>query len=377
MKINFFGDFVAPTIKTLKISERLSSFLKDGDLNVINFEAPILPSTNISGEPLGIEKSGPNLCQNESAPQWLEDNGFSIVSFSNNHIMDYGKVGLVATRNAFKKAKIIGAGEWDNAYQPCIIEIDGKKIGILALAHYEFGMLADKWDSRYDSGVAWINFSNVNNIIIETRKKVDFLIVFAHAGVENIEQPLPEWRDRYYSFIDLGCDAVIASHPHIIQGWELYRNKPIVYSLGNFYFPKDIPKSQHWYKSVCAQLSISNSNEIVFSHIPLYFKNGFIDFDESIETQEYIKKVNIVLKDKKLYMEYINNVCISMLKHYEELFSYSGYVNIKNPSNVIKQMMRYMLKHHFLSSTHLNNNLRCESHQWCISRGLKIRDNYQ
>lgn len=48
----------------------------------------------------------------------------------------------------------------------------------------------------------------------------DYLIVFNHGGVEYMDVPLPEWRDVYRLWIEMGADAVIASHPHVPQGYE-------------------------------------------------------------------------------------------------------------------------------------------------------------
>ena len=49
--------------------------------------------------------------------------------------------------------------------------------------------------------------------------------------------PHPAHRQLAFELIDLGVDAIIGHHPHIVQGYEIYKNKPIFYSLGNFYFP--------------------------------------------------------------------------------------------------------------------------------------------
>ena len=59
-----------------------------------------------------------------------------------------------------------------------------------------------------------------------------------HAGLEKVNYPLPEFREQYKRFIDYGADAIIAHHPHVVQGWEYYNNKLIAYSLGNFIWQK-------------------------------------------------------------------------------------------------------------------------------------------
>lgn len=369
MKINFFGDFVAPDCSKLELSDEIHTLIAKADINIVNFEAASISDGTILSS--RIKKSGPSLHQDSLSPKWIEDNGFTLVSLANNHILDYGDEGLSATKVSFK-INTFGAGDWADAYRPYITTINEKKIAFLAFTHCEFGTLTDRWDRRFNNGAAWINHPDVDSIIISTRNAVDYLFVFAHAGVENITQPLPEWRDRYRAFIDLGCDGVIASHPHIIQGWEKYNGKPIVYSLGNFYFPKKIKKPDSWYKSLCVTLTVNDSIDIEIT--PLQFHDNIIYVDKSMQTSNELIEVNRVLTDDILYMDYINNICLQMLDVYDDLFEYGGYVK-GNFKRVLKFILRQAAGRNRIDSVHLINNLRCESHRFCISRGLKLRDN--
>ena len=79
---------------------------------------------------------------------------------------------------------------------------------------------------------------SVENMIREYRSNCDLLIMICHTGMEGWNIPLPEWRDLYKHFIDIGTDIVIAHHPHVAQGWENYNGGHIFYSLGNFAFNK-------------------------------------------------------------------------------------------------------------------------------------------
>ena len=371
MIINFFGDFFAPSVIGLQLSDDIIEIISSTDYNVVNFEAPINNILSVNKSP----KSGPSHSQDAAGPEWLKSHGFNLISLANNHIMDYGEDALKITMSAFTGAKTFGAGTWSEAYAPCIFEKNGISVAILGLAHYEFGMLADRWDGRYQTGIAWINHPDVDKIIVETKKHVDFLIVFAHAGIEHIEQPLPEWRDRYRAFIDLGCDAVIASHPHIVQGYEIYRDKPIVYSLGNFYFPKSKKQPKIWYRSMCASLTLDR-DKVKLRLIPIVFSNQCIELDNSYESQEFFDRINDILNDDMKYMEYINHVCLEKLHLYDRLFAKSGYIFVKDYKRLIKQLIRCFVGKNF-SSVYFVNNFRCESHRWCISRGIKLREEYQ
>ncbi len=372
MKINFFGDFVSPSVKNLKIDEQVKKIIADGDINAINFEVPC-PRNPKSCKKL--DKTGPVLYQCTEAPQWIEENGWNVVSLSNNHTMDCWDEGFQDTVDAFKKAKIVGAGSWDEAYRPLFLEVEGKKISIIALTHCEFGTLSDKYDNRYKNGCAWINHPDVDKLITETKKKTDFCFIFAHAGVENIEQPLPEWRERYRAMIDLGADGVIASHPHIQQGWEMYNDKPIVYSLGNFYFPNENKKNDpRWKCSNCATLEVKQGGGVDLKIKTLVFENDMICVDESEETKLYIERINDVLADGEKYMNYINRTCVKMLDTYYFLFRVGGLCECSSLKKLLKETIKMILLRAVKSNpVYLINNLWCESHRWCICRGLKLK----
>ena len=66
---------------------------------------------------------------------------------------------------------------------------------------------------------------------------IEKLICIFHWNYEFEKFPQPYHRVLSYKLVDLGVHAIIGHHPHIIQGVEIYKNKPIFYSLGNFYLP--------------------------------------------------------------------------------------------------------------------------------------------
>lgn len=374
MRINFWGDFVLPPpliCKYLSISMALKQLLDSADINIVNYEAPSWDSRN--SLPVPISKSGPSLHQDIKAPEWLEKNGFTLASLANNHIFDYGDIGYESTVSSFNSIRLFGAGTWEEAYRPCIVEVGGQTVAFLSLSHCEFGTLTDRWDKRYIQGTAWINHPEVDKIIMETRKRVDLLFIFAHAGMENISQPLPEWRDRYRSFIDIGCDGVIASHPHVAQGWETYRGKPIVYSLGNFYFPKPTKKQDSWYRSLCASI-ISDNEGIHLEMTPIVFNDAHIDIDTSEEFKRYLEDVNKVLSNEGLYIKEVNEICIRLLDEHYRLFEAGGLLRY-NPYKLLKITAKKILGKESSDTVHLINNLWCESHRFLICRALKLIDN--
>ena len=69
------------------------------------------------------------------------------------------------------------------------------------------------------------------------------MVVLIHWGIEREEKPQEYQRALAKRYIDAGADLVIGSHPHVLQGIEYYKGKPIFYSLGNFVFGSSIPKT--------------------------------------------------------------------------------------------------------------------------------------
>jgi len=307
----------------------------------------------------------------------LERQGFNLITLANNHMMDYGSRGLIETLQSFRNSTKLGAGKWEEAYKPAIVEIEGIKIGFLALTHCEFGTLTDRYDNResVQYGTAWINHPCVDSIIVETKKVVDYLIILPHAGLEGIEQPLPEWRERYKSFIDLGADAVIASHPHIIQGYEEYKSRPIFYSLGNFYFPWTIMKEEAWQRSICVSLRFSKE-KLTYDYNFLSFKETLIKVDSFPFLQDYMNRILNLLNDDNEYIRFINGVCIKSLSSYDLVFYRSGmapWFSTKGVFN-IKKIAGRLLKGDFI---HALNSIRCETHRYTLLRGWKLKHNIQ
>ena len=162
----------------------------------------------------------------------IKSSGFNIFNLSNNHIMDFGIHALKETIGFLKDYITVGAGtNFEEAYKMQVYEKEEIKIGFLSYSEWGFGALTN----ADEQGYAWINHSKVNSLIRQNKTKVDFLVVQVHAGVEDTDLPLPEWRERYKLLIDHGADLIVGHHPHVPQGWEQYKEKYIYYSLGNFY----------------------------------------------------------------------------------------------------------------------------------------------
>lgn len=258
LRLFFAGDFCCcPSTANVTVSDELKTLISGSDFSVCTFETPLKPDeqNRIEGR----------LYNNDDAVSFLLELGFDAFSVANNHAFDYGEKGFIKTINAFN-GKCFGAGTNAEAYNVKIVEIKGKKIGLFGLCFAANEGVFDGYSDINGRAVAWINDLRVNHVIIKLKKEVDYLIVMPHDGIEYIDVPLPETIARYRDFIDYGADAVIASHPHCPQGWEFYNEKPIFYSLGNFFFNSKEDYSYratnrpHWYEGECVILEIEKGD---------------------------------------------------------------------------------------------------------------------
>lgn len=168
----------------------------------------------------------------------LKEMGVDIVSLANNHALDYGKDALIDTFETLDNAGIhyVGAGDtMDRAKAPIYFTVDDKKIAYVAASRVVFAM--DWYATDTSPGmIGTYDPALFLESIREAKENSDFVVAFVHWGVERNNYPEEYQQTMAKQYIDAGADAVIGCHPHVLQGIEFYNNKPIVYSLGNYWF---------------------------------------------------------------------------------------------------------------------------------------------
>jgi len=162
---------------------------------------------------------------------------FGAVGLANNHSGDFGKSALSETMAALRAIGLPFFGAGPNlaaAHEPLIVERRGVKIALLAYDEFQ----PRSFEAGVDfPGVAWSEDEQVQADILRARGLgADIVLPFMHWGWEGEPAPCARQRALAQRMIDAGADAVIGGHPHVTQGVELYRGKPIIYSLGNFVF---------------------------------------------------------------------------------------------------------------------------------------------
>lgn len=218
-----------------------AEILQAADYRIGNLECPIAES----GAPLDNK-----IYSFRAQPRVLPvlQSRFDAVSLANNHSGDYGQDAFLETINHLDNAGIAYFGGGHNlvaAHQPLWIERKGLKIAVLAYNEFK--------PRSFEAGPNWpgIAWSEDDQVITDIRAAkaagADLVIPFMHWGWEREPEPSARQRNLARRMIDEGVAAVVGGHPHVTQGAETYRGKPIIYSLGNFVFDgfDDVPAAKH------------------------------------------------------------------------------------------------------------------------------------
>ncbi len=163
--------------------------------------------------------------------------GVDIVSLANNHTGDYGTAALVDTLAYIDEHGIARVGAGANkteAWQPVILEAGGYKVGFLAgtVFYPEIWIPTDERPGICSAR----DVEALAAAVSDLDSQVDYTVVNMHWGIEYDTNPDAFQRRCGRALVDAGADLVIGHHPHILQGIEVYKDKAIVYSLGNLVF---------------------------------------------------------------------------------------------------------------------------------------------
>jgi poly-gamma-glutamate synthesis protein (capsule biosynthesis protein) len=209
------GDALFPFTGLMGTEER---FVKGQDIIMGNLEGPM---TSSYGAPVKEN----DFAFDDRVGDLLKRVGFSIVSQANNHTLDQGRNGAIESRNALEERGIMWVGDQvndDASVSLRHISMRGQSVAILAF---------DTTGSPLDRDEASLVFAQAAT--------ATYRVVFMHWGNEYQAKPTEGQIELAHWLIDQGADAIIGSHPHWMESVEVYRGKPIAYSLGNAIFDQD------------------------------------------------------------------------------------------------------------------------------------------
>lgn len=245
------------------LSSDLQNILKSADILIINNEF----SFSTRGEAMAGKEY--TFRVPPSYVSILTEMGVDVAGVANNHALDYGKDAYTDTLSTLHSAGIstVGGGNsYNEAAAPAVLNKNGETFAILATSRV---IPSGSWNID-NSTPGMLTTYDPNELIAKIKKakaSYNHVLVEVHWGKEYADHPEDYQVDFAHKYIDAGADAVIGMHPHVLQGIEFYKGKPIFYSLGNFMFFKNT--------NPLAAVKLNISGDSISCHIiPAYANNS-------------------------------------------------------------------------------------------------------
>ena len=291
IKILFDGDFCIRGLgcnmlydeKIKEITEVISEKTSQYDYSVVNVETVF---TDVLAP---TKKSGPNLSSPLKALDLLNGMNFTIGALANNHTCDQGdEIGLISKKRIEDLGMLtMGYGKNLAEAQKAIrVEKNGIKISFLNFAENEFVAATST-----TPGFAPIDYFENSKLVAEEKKISDYVFVMLHAGNEFCPFPRKGVIKLSHTLIEAGADGVIIAHPHCPQGIEYYKDKPIAYSMSNFFMSRDKGGFSLWNTGYMVDLSINSDKTVTIKPIPYEFESycNYFKFMEGDRKDIFLK----------------------------------------------------------------------------------------
>jgi len=377
-KLVFFGDirladdniYVKNDLFSPELKERVSS----ADVVCCNYEAPII---RVDGRYSGIPKRGPRLGQGVEGFEKLWRAGIDTFCLCNNHIMDYGDNAVIETikQLEYHNCKYFGLEKNGEAINVLYDKVNERKIAFIAVAENGFGCKATN-PNIVKFGYSWMLSESLESKIKEANEKTDFVVLMCHAGAEGYCLPLPELRELYRKYIDYGADIVIAHHPHVIQGSEVYRGKNIFYSLGNSAFDSiadsKVPFNEN---GILLELEIEGRHLGNARVVGTVYKDGTIS--ESEDSMAMYKEACELLENEEKYLCNINQYCLFCYETmYKQYYYNTCGINYRSFLGRLKGAVKLVLgkgKLTYFDDLFFFHNTVIETHYWICSRAIRLK----
>ncbi|HEV2244634.1 MAG TPA: CapA family protein [Streptosporangiaceae bacterium] len=167
----------------------------------------------------------------------LRDAGVDMVTMANNHVLDYGPVGLADTIAAAKAARFPYVGVGTNAaaaWAPYVTTIKGMTIAIVGVS--QVAELASSWvaTSTRPGEANAIDLSQTLAAVRAARRLARTVIVFMHWGTEGDACPDPAQLSLAPELAAAGASIIIGAHAHMLQGSGWLGHTFVAYGMGNF-----------------------------------------------------------------------------------------------------------------------------------------------
>ncbi len=238
--------------------DSLRPILQQSDISIANLE------TTLAGKPF---RGYPMFSSPDEIITNLKACGINILSTSNNHSADRGKKGLLRTLDILDQKGIYHVGTYRNIKErkqknPLIIQRNGLRIAFLSYTYGTNGLPIPK-----GTVIDTINQKQIQiDLVRADSLQADYKIILIHWGIEYQKQANKQQKSLAKSLHLMGANAIIGSHPHVIQGseWIKSEGKPdtfVLYSLGNFISNQNYPPATRGGLVLSFQISKANTSQ--------------------------------------------------------------------------------------------------------------------
>ena len=265
------------------LSEDTVKLMNDSDFMVVNSEFTV---SNRGSKMAGKQYTF------RAKPERLNiyhEMGVDLALLANNHVYDYGKDAFLDMLDHFKEYKIpyIGAGKnFEEAKSAYYIVLNGYKIAFLNATRAEKYIMTPEATDNSPGVFRCYDTTNLINEIKKAKEESDYVITIVHFGTEfshNLEQAQTS---SARSYIDAGSDMVVGHHAHVLQGVEIYNDKPIIYNLGNFIF------NGATVDTAIYEVRLDKDGNMEYYMIPHIQSNVYTSLANESNKQRIIKDIN-------------------------------------------------------------------------------------
>ncbi len=239
----FPNDTRMPPNDGADLLDKVTPILSKADIAFGNMEGPIVDDgiSEKCPEPKPVppgEKPPPVRCfafrMPTSYAKHLKDAGFDVLSVANNHASDFGEAGRSSTRKTLDALGIKHVGSNRTQYSTTILEVNGKNVAFVGFAHNPISPNVN-------------DLAAARELVLAAAKRANIVVVSFHGGAEGTAaQNVPKQTELFFgekrgnlplfarTVIDAGADLVLGHGPHVLRGMEVYKDRLVAYSLGNF-----------------------------------------------------------------------------------------------------------------------------------------------
>jgi poly-gamma-glutamate synthesis protein (capsule biosynthesis protein) len=182
---------------------------------------------------------------------------------------DFGKEGYNQSISLLEAGGLDWFGDaWNNDPGPKIVDVRGQKVAFIG--YHQF------FDTNTDSVII---------AIAKAKAQEAFTVIYPHWGEEYNIGITEFQRQTAHAFIDAGADLVLGAHPHVIEPVEIYKDKAIFYSLGNFIFDQDF--SAETKQGLAVQI-VLNKKDVVYTLYPFNIEDSQAIFMDATSSKKVV-----------------------------------------------------------------------------------------